>query len=164
MRYALVILCSGLMFIGPDFLLQPHMPWLLKAFLHNFFHANIFHLAINMLVVWKLFPPERKGRISLLLLSLAAATASYAAALRPTIGMSDAIYAAIGLLTPAFSSPWWKKKETLLFLAITFLCIFVPNISATTHIAAFVLGTAYARIRDYIGKLKNDVRRAGRID
>ena len=111
-----------------------------SAFTHHFFHVNIIHLATNCFVLYAIM-----GRYALrtetiqLCVAFIIASLSYYVAVVPTIGASDMIYAIVGLRSPSFRSKWWVSHNTLLFLFFMVAYIFVPGISAVTHIFSFVV-------------------------
>lgn len=165
MRETFILLLVVIYFtVSPDAVFSGSMPWIGKAALHNLIHANVFHLASNILVFWMLYAPRRRHRWLLLVLSFAIGTLAFAASTGKSVGTSDMIFATIGLLTPSFRAAWWRRPETVVFLVVTALCIFVPFISATTHIAAFVCGVLLARLGDVKSRMSNDYYRAAGRD
>ena len=111
-------------------------PYWTRALLYHFFHANWWHLAVNAIAVLV-----------------------YPLSFRPVIGLSNVLYAVLGLRTPPLRNPWWKHPSVLAFLAITVVMVFIPRFSATTHIAAFVLGMGGAALGRWWHNLTQDARR-----
>lgn len=164
MREAFIILLTmaWLFFRVPAFLADPSAPWILRATTYHFFHANIFHLAVNSLAIWTMFDPRRNNGIRNFFTAFIIATLMYGTAVRPVIGVSNILFALFGLRTPAFSSPWWKRKEVLVFFVLNILMLFIPSISATSHITSLTLGILVAEFRRRLKLLGNDYRRANR--
>lgn len=142
-------------------------PWLadchplLRAASHHVFHANAFHLAVNCLSAWAVFAPGRGDNWRDLALALLLATAASLVSPRPAVGFSDVLYAVVGLRVPG--PGWWRRREALVFLAVTAALAVVPGISAATHAAAFALGAAAGAARRRIHKAIRSYERIGRI-
>ena len=83
----------------------------------------------------------------------------YPLSIRPVIGFSNILYACLGLRTPPLSSPWWKQSSVIVFLVVTVALVFIPRFSATTHIAAFLLGMVGASLNRFYQSITNDARR-----
>lgn len=158
-RIIIILLLVALQaaFGAPEYLLGTEHYWL-RALSYSFFHANWWHLAVNCIAIWSIFVPSRKW-ITLLLLAFVIAVLVYPLSFRPVIGFSNVLYAVIGLRTPSLKSRWWKQPPVILFLAITVALVFVPQFSATTHIAAFLLGVLFASVCRHSKDLFNDFRR-----
>lgn len=166
MRYALIAVLALIFLLAgrPDFLAAPDACFWTKAIAHHWFHANIFHLAANCLSAWFVFKvtPYRSERTNIrnFLTATIVATLSYAAALRPVVGISNILFAVLGLRTPSFKHPWWKNPGTIVFFAITLLMLAFPQFSATTHIVSFLCGTAIAAVKRKLNSLKHDYRQS----
>ena len=158
-RVVIILLLVALQaaFGAPDYLLGTEHYWL-RALSYSFFHANWWHLAVNCIAVWSIFSPSRKW-LKPLLWALLIATLVYPLSFRPVIGFSNVLYAVIGLRTPSLKSQWWKQTPVIVFLVVTVALVFVPQFSATTHIAAFLLGALFASIGRYSKDIFNDFRR-----
>lgn len=158
-RIILIILLVVLQFVfgSPEFLLGKEHYWL-RACTYSFFHANILHLVVNCLAVWSIFVPSRK-RSKMLLVAFFIAVLVYPLSFRPVIGFSNVLYAVLGLRTPPLSSSWWRQTSVLIFAIVTLTMAFIPQFSATTHIAAFLLGMLVASIKRGWNKLTEDARR-----
>lgn len=142
----------------PEYLADTECPYLIRAASYSFFHASWWHLAVNCLAVWTIYRKPCKPCRDLVIPFLIA-MAVYPLSFRPVIGFSNVLYAVLGLRTPPLSSPWWKRSEVYIFIAVTLAMAFIPRFSATTHIAAFLLGMAGASIRRGWIKLTRDARR-----
>lgn len=134
--------------------------WLLNndwqiAFAHHFFHANIFHLAANSLSFWILF--RRKTSISEAALAFLIASLSWFASPAHPVGISNFLFAYIGMLTPAITHPWWRARKTITFFAINAAFVFIPQVSAVTHIVSFVLGSLWAGAKRKLNRLSHDI-------
>lgn len=141
----------------PDFMSAG--PYWQRALLYSFFHANWWHLAVNAIAVWSIYAPRRCKPCRDLLFAFIIAIVVYPLSLRPVIGFSNVLYAALGLRTPPLSSSWWKRPEVWVFLAVTLAMVFIPRLSATTHIAAFLLGMGGAAAGRLWQNLNADARR-----
>ena len=159
-RIAIIFLLVGLYYVYgiPSYLDGTECPYLVRAASYSFFHASWWHLAINCLAVWTIYRRPCKPCKDLVIPFLIA-MAVYPLSFRPVIGFSNVLYATLGLRTPPLSSPWWKRTEVYVFIAVTLAMAFIPRFSATTHIAAFLLGMACASIHRGYLKLTSDARR-----
>lgn len=127
-----------------------------KMAYHHFFHGNIFHLAVNLLTGYFVF----RGRDTRMIVSsYIIGSLSFLASSVPVVGLSNMIYAMIGLRSPRFSHPWWRHPGTIIFMAVTLLMLFIPNISAITHIVSFCGGVVVAIIHREIQQTRNDSAR-----
>lgn len=133
-------------------------PYWQRALLYSFFHANWWHLAVNCLAAWSIFAPSRKCS-KMLPVAFFIAVLVYPLSFRPVIGFSNVLYATLGLRTPSLKSKWWKQPSVIVFLVVTVALVFVPQFSATTHIAAFLLGMAGATLKRFYQDLTRDCRR-----
>lgn len=136
----------------------------INALTYHLFHANIFHLIVNCLSFWFMYNKPYKRPVNTYLkelpIAFIVASLSFFIAFKPIVGISNILFAVIGLRTPAFSHPWWKSKPAAVFFIVTALTAFLPNISAITHIFCFVAGVLIALICRTIKSLRNDSRRA----
>jgi membrane associated rhomboid family serine protease len=158
MRYILVpvFVAMWLAFRAPAWLAGTDVPYMLRALAYPFFHASVWHLAVNALATWTVFSPGRRRTLKDLVISYLVSVLVYGLSLRPVIGFSNVLYAALGLGTPSLSSQWWKRPEVLAFLAVTVLMLFVPQFSALSHIFAFLAGMLVAAVRRFISKTLKD--------
>lgn len=159
-RVLLIILLVALQAVfGVPELFYGSDHYLLRALLYSFFHANWWHLAVNGIAVWAIFAPQRKIGAGQLLLALLLAVLVYPVALRPILGFSNILYALLGLRTPSLSDKWWRQPAVIAFIVLTIAMVFIPRFSATTHIAAFILGMLCAAFKRFYQELTKDVRR-----
>lgn len=155
---AIALLAALQLAIGiPQFMTEG--PYWTRALLYHFFHANWWHLAVNAIAVWTIFDPKRKTTPAQVITAYAIAVLVYPLSFRPVIGLSNVLYAVLGLRTPPLRNPWWKHPSVLAFLIITVAMVFIPRFSATTHIAAFALGMGGAALGRWWQKLTQDARR-----
>lgn len=158
-RIVIILLLVGLQVVVgiPDYMTGG--PYWERALTYSFFHASWLHLVINCLAVWTIYNPKRKFNFLQFVISLLIAFIVYPLSFRPVIGFSNVLYAALGLRTPSLSSDWWKRPEVIVFIVVTVGLIFVPQFSATTHIAAFLLGMAGASFGRFYNDIVSDARR-----
>ena len=130
------------------------------SLVHHFFHANGFHLAVNCLSLWTLFRKEWKYSVSMLVFAYLIGTASWFFTSADVVGFSNIIFALIGLRTPSLRHAWWKQPAVILFLAITALMAFLPQVSAVTHIVSFAIGCIVAGAYRVVNNLSRDYSRA----
>lgn len=154
----LLLALLQVLFGAPEWLLPGGAPYWVRALSYSFFHASWWHLAVNALAIWSIYRHPCKPCRDLLFPFLIAVLV-YPLSLRPVIGVSNVLYACLGMRTPPLSSPWWKQTPVIVFLAVTVLLVFIPRFSATTHIAAFLLGMAGASLDRFIKDISSDARR-----
>lgn len=130
------------------------------SLVHHFFHANIFHLAVNCLSLWTLFRKDIRYSPAELVSVYLIGTASWFFTSSDVVGFSNIIFALIGLRTPSLRHAWWKQPTVILFLAITALMALLPQVSAVTHIVSFVLGCIVAGAYRVVNNLSRDYSRA----
>lgn len=159
-RVALIILLVVLQAVSgpPEFLSGTEHYWL-RALTYSFFHAGWLHLAVNCFAIWTIFNPSRQKMTLVLLVAFFIAVLVYPLSFRPVIGFSNVLYATLGLRTPPLKSAWWKQPAVITFLVITVAMLFFPRFSATTHIAAFLMGMAAASIKRFYQDITSDCRR-----
>ena len=152
-----VLVCIMMVFGCPEYL---HSHGIHVALTHHFFHVNIFHLAANMLSVWLIFAKGRQYSWKVLLIAYICATLSWYSASGSVAGMSNMIFALLGLRTPSLKNRWWRQTSVLTFLIITVSMAFIPNISTVTHITSFILGVVCAALNRFVKRIKSDYARA----
>lgn len=134
--------------------------WWEKALCYSLFHANWWHLAVNALAIWSIYNPLRPIKPCRdLVIPFIIAVAVWPLALRPVIGISNMLYAVIGLRTPSLRHKWWRQPAAITFLLVTVAMLFIPRFSAVTHIAAFALGVMLAALHRSYLNLTKDARR-----
>lgn len=159
-RYILIVILVALYAILG---IPPWMregPYLLRASTYSFFHASLWHLAVNALAIWGIFRKDNLCKACRdLAVSYVIAFIVFPFSVRPVIGFSNILYAVIGLRTPPLSSKWWRTSPVIIFLVVTVGMLFIPRFSATTHIAAFLLGIGCAYVRRFNQSIVKDARR-----
>ena len=159
----IIVVLAGLQiaFGVPEWLHPDGAPYLVRALSYSFFHGSWWHLAVNAIAIWSIYNPKRHPCKPCrdLLFPFIIAVLVYPLSFRPVIGFSNILYATLGLRTPPLSSPWWKHPSVIVFLIVTVALVFIPRFSATTHIAAFLLGMAGAAAGRFYQNLTRDARR-----
>lgn len=129
------------------------------SLVHHFFHANIFHLAVNCYSFY-LLCKSRNVTPSMLLLAYVCATLSWFCSNADPVGASNIIFALLGLYTPALSNAWWKAPGTIVFFTTNMAMALLPQVSAVTHLVSFGLGCVCAMGIRMFNSLLDDFRRA----
>ena len=127
---------------------------------HHFFHANIFHLAVNCFSVWNLFRKGVRYSAVPLVIAFVIASASWFCTTADAVGFSNIIFAIVGLRTPSLKSDWWRHPSVITFLAINMIMLILPQVSAVTHLVSFTLGCLVAGLTRIINTISSDYRRA----
>lgn len=169
------IVIIGLLYIcfmlagNPEWLAGTDVPYIVRALTYSFFHANVFHLAVNGLAVWMLWNPKWGDRkhVRELFLALVIAFLAYPLGIRPCVGFSNVLFAAGGLRYRYLLSGWsWRKGEIIFFYTMMIGMCFIPQIAGTNHVAAYLLGMAFSSIgncfkpvADYFKQIFDDARR-----
>lgn len=152
-----ILLTMQLLFGCPTFL---HYDCGYISLAYHFFHANIFHLAVNCLSIWSLFRKGYRYSMAPLVWAFLIASASWFCTSDDVVGFSNILFALIGLRSPSLSHSWWKQPFVILFLAITAAMALLPQVSAITHIVSFVLGCIVAGATRIVNSISSDFRRA----
>lgn len=152
-----VLVAVQMLFGCPAFL---HQDCGCISLVHHFFHANIFHLAVNCLSIWTLFRKDVRYSMAPLVFAYLIGTASWFCTSADVVGFSNILFALIGLRSPSLRHSWWKHPSVILFLAITALMALLPQVSAITHIVSFVLGCMVAGAFRIFNSIRSDFRRA----
>lgn len=153
-----IIIAVSMLFGCPGWL--HHDAWY-TAVTHHFFHVNAFHLAVNCISLWMLFS-RRRTSILFLALAYACATGSWFFTSSDAIGISNFIFATVGLRTPSLKDTWWRSPDTMIFLGLNMCMAFLPQVSGVTHIVSFSLGCITAGLIRHINTVGHDFRRAAR--
>lgn len=108
--------------------------------IYSFCHANIFHLAINLIVLWNIKNNLRPVQ-ALVIAIIASLLPMYVTA--PTMGLSGFLFSSFGLMWGRTGR--WKEAFTKVmpFVMITML---VPNVNGLLHLYAFYIGYIFGYI------------------
>lgn len=118
-----------------------------------FFHANIFHLAANILTLAML---RCEVRDILPAYAVAVIASFFAVASVPTMGFSGVLYVLIGMQTGIFRGRVTLPK--VWFFAFLLAGLFLPRVNGLLHIVCFASGALIQLYR----RLSYDYARAGR--
>ena len=142
MNMLLIVTCAAVYVLWgqPGWLLDG--PLALRMASYHIFHANIAHLAVNSIAMLTLFPARRRDNLRRLAEGYVIASLVYPLSAIPCIGMSNIIYAVIGLRAPALSDRWWRTPPVLTFLVVTLLMPLLPGVAGLTHIVSLAAGVA----------------------
>ena len=154
MLFLAILLVVCFIFVDTDWLYRISL--VEQMAYYHFLHANVFHLAANMLAGYYAF---KRCTVSRVVTAYLIASLSFLCVADMVIGFSNIVYAMIGLKTPAFSHPWWRHPGTITFLVVSLLMVFLPNVSAVTHIISFCGGMAVSMISRGVQQIKNDSAR-----
>ena len=119
MKYIFIALCLLLSLIN---WIHPIMGYtatsgLYTHFTYIFAHANIFHLAINLFVFWKLY--DMVGKYSFMVSFLIAAVMSFFAIMSvPTVGASGLTFAMLGMFYLIQPLKWEYYLYNLIIIVI----------------------------------------------
>ncbi len=102
--------------------------------LYSFCHVNIFHLAINLIVLWNIKNKLRPVQ-SLVIAIVASFLPMYVTA--PTMGLSAFLFSAMGLMWGKTGR--WKDaiKKAMPFIVCTMI---MPNANGLLHLYSFLIG------------------------
>lgn len=113
---------------------------ILNRLAYSFCHANIWHLAINIFVLWSI-----QGKLYVI---APLAIAIYASTLpmcvtEPTMGLSGFLFAWFGIAWGRAKKPWQGMKAILPYILITML---ISNVNGLLHLYTFLLGLVFSYI------------------
>lgn len=117
-----------------------------SALLYPLYHANLFHLLANGFAIYTIFSPQKKDNARALIIGYIVSVIVYPLSIRPLIGVSNILYAIIGLRTPPLSSQWWHTAPVRVFLCVTVAMVFIPQVAAITHVISFTIGIVVAHL------------------
>lgn len=109
-------------------------PWH-AHFACQWFHANVWHLAGNLYVMW-LMRFSLRGIAAAYAISVAA---TFAAVRGGAAGFSSVLYALMGMKAPRARMAGWQWAA---FIAANAATAFLPGVAFGVHLAAFALGAA----------------------
>lgn len=134
-------------------------PYVLRALTYPLFHANLFHLAVNCLSVWVLWPPHnerdnwREFAVACLISFIV-----YPLGFHPCVGFSNVLFATCGLRFRCLLSAWgWRKLEIIAFYVTMVGMCFFPQFAGTNHVAAYTLGAALAYTHELLAPLRDRI-------
>lgn len=108
-------------------------------FTGQFFHANVFHLLVNLYVFWLL----RFSTFELIVSYLLSVPAT-CSSVNECVGFSSVIYVIIGI---RFLFMKMDRSGRALFIITNLATAFIPGIAFGVHLSSFVLGYLFARIK-----------------
>lgn len=110
---------------------------------YHFFHANVFHLILNSLCLWSILRYDIRAVHLIAAFLIASASGILTAVDVPTVGASAFIVALSGIVSS------WRvdiKSSLLTILLLTIYCL-IPNINGAIHLAAWIGGFVFGRLR-----------------
>ncbi len=101
---------------------------------YSVFHVNVFHLLINLMVLWNI-----RNRIDVLFSFLIAVAASFLPMFveDPTMGLSGFLFSAFGIMWGHTGRLNEAAKKVMPFIIFTML---LPNINGLLHLYCFWIG------------------------
>lgn len=105
--------------------------------LYNICHVNIFHLLVNLLVLWSI-KNKIRPMSSLLIAVFASFLPMYVE--EPTMGLSGFLFASFGQMWGRLGKPLDAMKAALPFILFTML---LHNVNGVLHLWCFTLGYIY---------------------
>lgn len=128
-KVAVTLLCALGFFIG----FKHVHPFALRIF-YPFFHANIFHLIVNLIALWSIKNRMEWAKGYLICVSVGFLPMYLP---EPTVGLSGFLFAVFGLM--------WGKANQLgkaikTVAPIIIISMLLPNINGLIHLYAFVAG------------------------
>lgn len=108
---------------------------------YQFFHANIFHLAANLYVMW-LCATRLKLSQRQMLLCLAISAMTPATSLMPTIGASGIVYAMLGIINTMVV----EKLRFAMWIAVYIAISALFNCNWSIHLYCYALGFMFNSI------------------
>ena len=107
--------------------------------LYSFFHANIFHLAVNLVALWRFIPRIHTACVAYVCAVVTAAL-PFTAISEDTYGLSAFLFAAYARRYVA-----WKQSVGLL-IGIQLALALLPHINWKAHLCAFLMSYSYWRV------------------
>lgn len=111
------------------------------SLLYHFSYANVFHLALNLVALFRFRPRWSTCATAFMCASLASAFPFTASAAEGTCGLSGFLFAAY-----ARRYATWKEKPYLLLLS-AFAGGLLPHVNWRIHIVSFILSYLFYEIR-----------------
>ena len=150
----LYIVVLALVFFGfnPDWGYMSGSPWWTHI-TYNFAHANIFHLAANLLVAFLiLFNRNDKWWLWLVSFVVATACSFIISTPKPTAGLSGILFAYYGIIFLKDGPQWKPLLQTIIYMAVS--CLFASRIAVGLHCICLFFG---ALVGGFIG-IHNDMK------
>lgn len=138
-------------------------PWWHHLTFH-FVHGNIFHFAINILVLW-MYCQNVSPKVSQWLTAFTAATAAsfIAPTQTPLVGFSGILMFMYGTLLPKIWSSKKVRLTTCAFIAISIASLWFNQAAAVLfHAITTMTGVAYTKTKDLIYDIKDQEERTHR--
>lgn len=102
---------------------------------YQFFHANIFHLAVNLYVMWLCVTRFKLSQRQMLMCFIISAMAP-ATLPMPTIGASGIVYAMLGIINTMVA----KKLRFAMWIAVYIAILALFNCNWSIHLCCYALG------------------------
>ena len=138
-------------------------PWWHHITFH-FVHGNIFHFAVNLLVLW-VYCHNVSFRTKDWLMAFAVATASsfLIPTSTPLVGLSGILMYLYGLLLPRIWSNRKARLTTYAFIIVSIASLWFNQAAAVLfHAICTLLGVAYTKTKDLIYDIKDQEERTHR--
>lgn len=113
-----------------------------ERIVYSFCHANLFHLAINLMVLWSI-----KGKLTFMLPFAISVLASFMpmSSGGVTMGLSGFLFAYFGMEWGKIRGRYALKiYKPLLLILITML---IPNVNGMLHLYTFVIGCVFSYLK-----------------
>lgn len=107
---------------------------LTSHFTYTFCHANVWHLACNLFVLWSI--RNRMATMSAYVIAVAASWLPMWAD-KPTVGMSGMLFAMFGIMWGRTGMKWKCAKAGLPVILVMML---IPNVNGLLHLYCYVIG------------------------
>lgn len=144
----LYIVVLALVFFGfnPDWGYMSGSPWWTHI-TYNFAHANIFHLAANMLVAFLLlFNRNDKWWLWPVSFLVATACSFIISTPKPTVGLSGMLFAYYGIIFLKDGAQWKPLLQTVVYMAVS--CLFVSRMAVGLHFICLFIGVLIGGFMD----------------
>ena len=121
----------------------------------HFCHANIFHLAANMLVVFILIF-NRNDKLWMWPLSyvIASACSFLISTPKPTVGLSGLLFAYYGIIFMKDDAQWRPFLQTIIYMAVS--CLFVSRMAVGLHFICLFTGVIVGFMISFHGKVERN--------
>lgn len=143
---------------------QSPMEWetngVLRAFIHNFIHANWAHLAVNAMSLWAVAPD-----VKLFAKGISGGTIAWLVCVpflaADPIGMSDALFCMVGIRVASRGGQWWKTQWFITVSVVLALTMVLPHVSGLTHAVSLGIGLWWGAVEHIERKIAKDYDKAG---